>query len=287
MPFTKLSFSSIKSVFKIYLFNSKRGIIGVIIFLIFVALGIIGIFYTPYDPNAIVSSPYQAPNEKFIMGTDYFGRDIFSRLLVGTTYTLLVAVIASSIIILIGIIIGSISGYYGGFLDEIFMRIADVFMVIPSFFILIIISAYLPMSNFTAALVLGLLAWPVTARIIRSQVLSTKNELYVDAARVIGAKNIRIIMIHIMPNLLPLIVISFISDLIYSVHSIVTLIFLGLGDIRQPTWGETIYWAYATGALYRKAWWAIFFPLLFIIFYSLGLILINDAISSTTRKKTI
>jgi peptide/nickel transport system permease protein len=221
------------------------------------------------------------------MGTDYFGRDIFSRLLVGTTYTLLVALIASSIIILIGVVIGSISGYYGGLLDEIFMRIVDVFMVIPSFFILIIVSAYLPMSNFTAALILGLLAWPVTSRIIRSQVLSTKNELYVDAAKVIGAGNYRIIIKHIMPNILPLIFISFISDLIYSVHSITTLIFLGLGDIRQPTWGESLYWAFATGALYRKAWWAFFFPLLFIILYSFGLILINDSVSSTTRKKTI
>jgi len=84
-----------------------------------------------------------------------------------------------------------------------------------------------------------------------------------------------------------LIFISFISDLIYSVHSITTLIFLGLGDIRQPTWGETLYWAFATGALYRKAWWAFLFPLLFIILYSFGLILINDSVSSTVRKKTI
>ncbi|MGC9165836.1 MAG: ABC transporter permease [Thermoprotei archaeon] len=278
---------AIKNILKTYLFNSKRGILGTIILFAFVILGIAGIFLTPYDPNSIVGAPYQPPDNKFIMGTDYFGRDIFSRLLVGTTYTLLVALIASSIIILIGVVIGSISGYYGGLLDEIFMRIVDVFMVIPSFFILIIVSAYLPMSNFTAALILGLLAWPVTSRIIRSQVLSTKNELYVDAAKVIGAGNYRIIIKHIMPNILPLIFISFISDLIYSVHSITTLIFLGLGDIRQPTWGESLYWAFATGALYRKAWWAFFFPLLFIILYSFGLILINDSVSSTTRKKTI
>jgi peptide/nickel transport system permease protein len=282
-----LNFSLIKNVLKIYIFNSRRGIIGVIILFIFIILGIAGIFYTPYDPNSIVGMPYQPPSSSFIMGTDYFGRDIFSRLLVGTTYTLLVALIASSIIILIGVIIGSISGYYSGPLDEIFMRIVDVFMTIPSFFILIIASAYLPMNNFTAALVLGLLSWPVTSRVIRSQVLSTKNELYIDAARVIGVENYRIIIRHIMPNILPLIFISFISDLIYSVHSITTLIFLGLGDIRQPTWGETLYWAFATGALYRKAWWAFLFPLLFIILYSFGLILINDSVSSTVRKKTI
>jgi len=175
-----LNFSLIKNVLKIYIFNSRRGIIGVIILFIFIILGIAGIFYTPYDPNSIVGMPYQPPSSSFIMGTDYFGRDIFSRLLVGTTYTLLVALIASSIIILIGVIIGSISGYYSGPLDEIFMRIVDVFMTIPSFFILIIASAYLPMNNFTAALVLGLLSWPVTSRVIRSQVLSTKNELYID-----------------------------------------------------------------------------------------------------------
>ncbi len=278
---------AIKNILKTYLFNSKRGILGTVILFAFIILGVAGIFLTPYDPNSIVGAPYQPPDNKFIMGTDYFGRDIFSRLLVGTTYTLLVALIASSIIILIGVVIGSISGYYGGFLDEIFMRIVDVFMVIPSFFILIIVSAYLPMSNFTAALILGLLAWPVTSRIIRSQVLSTKNELYIDAAKVIGAENYRIIIKHIMPNILPLIFISFISDLIYSVHSITTLIFLGLGDIRQPTWGESLYWAFATGALYRKAWWAFFFPLIFIILYSFGLILINDSVSATTRKKTI
>jgi len=273
------------AILRRYVFSTYKGLFGFITILVFVLLGLVAPFKAPYDPNAIVASPYTSPSNEFIMGTDYFGRDIFSRLLVGTTYTLLVAALASTIIVFIGLFAGSLSGYFGGLVDEIFMRITDLFMVIPSFFILIILSAYLPPNNYLSAVILGVLAWPTSARIIRSQVLSLKTQLYIEAAKAIGAGDLRIIFRHILPNMLPLVVITFIQDLVYAVHAITTLIFLGLGDIKQPTWGETLYWSFATGALYRGAWWSLLYPSLFIVVFSAGLIMLNESISTTLKRE--
>ncbi len=285
-PITRFT-SSIVSILRKYVFSTYRGLFGFTTILTFTLLGIIAPFKAPYDPNALVASPYTPPSNEFIMGTDYFGRDLFSRLLVGTTYTLLVAALASTIIVLIGLLAGALSGYFGGLVDEIFMRLTDLFMVIPSFFILIILSAYLPPNNYLSAVILGVLAWPTSARIIRSQVLSLKTQLYIEAAKAIGAGDLRIIFRHILPNMLPLVIITFIQDLVYAVHAITTLIFLGLGDIKQPTWGETLYWSFATGALYRGAWWSILYPSVFIVVFSAGLIMLNESISTALKRERL
>ncbi|MEM0283693.1 MAG: ABC transporter permease [Sulfolobales archaeon] len=266
-----------------YVFSDPRGVAGVTILASIIMLIPLAPLIVKNNPNAIVAQSYAPPSPELPMGADYFGRDIFSRLIIGTGYTLLISLIAASLIVGIGLFIGSLSGYLGGVVDEVFMRITDIFLLIPAFFIYLIISAYIPPSNTTAAIILGVFSWPTTARIIRSQVISLKASGYVEAARAVGAGTFRIIGRHIIPNMIPLIVISFIQDLVYAVNVITTLIFLGLGDIRQPTWGETLYWAFNTGALYRGAWWAMLYPSLFIILYSIALILINESINKKLR----
>ena len=267
-----------------YVLYDPRGIAGFSILIVFIAIAASAPLLVRNDPNSIVARSYEPPSTSLLMGSDYFGRDIFSRLVWGTVYTMIISAIASLMIVSIGVAIGSVSGYMGGWVDEVFMRITDIFLLIPSFFIYLIISAYIPPNNYLAAFILGILSWPSTARIIRSQVVVIKSSPYIEAAIAIGAGSLRIIVKHILPNMVPLIVISFIQDLIYSVHAITTLIFLGLGDIKQPTWGETLYWAYTTGAIYRDAWWAIAYPAIFIILYSLALIMINEAINKRIKE---
>lgn len=266
-----------------YVLYSRLGVAGLSIIAVLTLLVSLSPFLVKSNPNDIVARPYQEPGPGLPMGADYFGRDLFARLVIGTYYSLLVSLLTAIIIISIGLIIGSISGYLGGALDEVFMRITDIFLLIPAFFIFLIVSAYVPPNNYLAAIILGVLSWPSTARIIRSQVLSLKSSGYVEASIAVGAGPLRIIARHILPNMAPLIVISFIQDLVYAIHSITTLIFLGLGDIRQPTWGETLYWAFATGALYRGAWWAIAYPSIFIILYSIALIMINESINKKLK----
>jgi len=266
-----------------YVLHDLRGLAGVSILVVITVISIVPIFVIKSDPNAIVAGSYESPGPYLVMGADYFGRDLFSRLAWGTLYTLAVSAIASSLIVLIGLLVGAVSGYIGGPVDELFMRITDVFLLIPSFFVFLILSAYVPPNNYLAALVLGILSWPSTARIIRSQTVAIKSSPYIEAAVAIGAGSWRIISRHIIPNMAPLIVVSFIQDLVYSIHAITTLIFLGLGDIKQPTWGEALYWAFTTGAIYRDKWWAIAYPAVFIMAYSMALIMINEAINKKIK----
>ncbi|MEM1610139.1 MAG: ABC transporter permease [Sulfolobales archaeon] len=267
-----------------YVLYDLRGVVGLSIIALFIALSIAAPQIARNDPNALVAESYHPPSPSLIMGADYFGRDLFSRLIWGTVYTMVISALASTLIVSIGLVMGAISGYIGGWVDEVFMRLTDIFLLIPSFFVFLILSAYVPPNNYLAALVLGILSWPSTARIIRSQVVVIKGSPYVEAAIAIGAGPLRIIVRHIIPNMIPLIVVSFIQDLIYSVHAITTLIFLGLGDIKQPTWGETLYWAFTTGAIYRDKWWAIAYPSIFIVIYSLALIMINEAINKRIKE---
>lgn len=231
----------------------------------------------PYDPiQPHYRERFQPPGNAFLMGSDEIGRDIFSRLLYGARISLVIGFIAQGVAISIGMTLGAISGWYGGWIDDVIMRLTDVFFAIPGLMFLIVWVTIFETNTLTIFLALGLIGWPSDARMMRSQVLSIKNLDYVTAAKALGAKTPRIILSHVLPNALaPMIVLATLG-VAGAILAESTLSFLGLGvQIPEPSWGTMV----DIGTNYMfTAWWYAIFPGLAIMITVLGFNFIGDGL---------
>jgi len=194
---------------------------------------------------------------KFLIGTDLVGRDIFSQLVHGSRISIIIAVLIAVISIAIGSTLGLVSGFFGGKVDELAMRFVDMLMVIPFLPLMIVLAAVMKPNIWNIILVIGLLGWTGTARIVRSQVLSIKERTYVEAAKSLGASNIALMIGEILPNVIPIIFAQTILVMSYAIYSEATLSFLGLGDPSRVTWGMMLHYAFRSGVMHTAWWWAI------------------------------
>ena len=212
----------------------------------------------PYEFDAIdLDNIRQPPSLSHLMGTDDLGRDLFTRVLYGGRVSILIGILAAGFGTTIGTLVGALGGYYGGRLDNVLMRITDVAYAIPTLPLLIILSSYTQAAGPTMALIIGLLSWMATARVVRGEVLSIRRMLYVDAARGLGASNARVIRRHVLPNALGPIVVSATLAVGYAIIIESSLSFLGLGvQPPTPTWGNLLMDAQSTMA--TKPWLTIF-----------------------------
>jgi len=212
----------------------------------------------PYDFDAIdLGNIRQPPSLEHPMGTDDLGRDLYTRVLYGGRVSILIGILAAVFGTAIGTLVGALGGYYGGRLDNVLMRTTDVAYSIPTLPLLIILSSYTQAAGPTMALIIGLLSWMATARVVRGEVLSIRQMLYVDAARGLGASNARIIGRHVLPNALGPIVVSATLAVGYAIIIESSLSFLGLGvQPPTPTWGNLLMDAQSTMA--TRPWLTIF-----------------------------
>ncbi len=214
----------------------------------------------PHDPSARgVGGRLEPPSFEHPLGTTQLGRDVLSQLIAGTRVTLLVGSLAAFMAVFIGTNIGLISAYYGGWVDDVLMRITDIVYAVPFLPFAIVLVAIVGSSivNIIGAIVLIL--WRSTARVIRSQVLSHKQRPYVESAEAIGASDFRIMYKHILPNVLPLAFLYAAFAVGYAVIAEASLSFLGFGDPNMLSWGEMIFTVYTADAI-RQAWWWVFPP---------------------------
>jgi peptide/nickel transport system permease protein len=231
----------------------------------------------PYDPFAInIPEKLHPPGLSHLMGTDEMGRDVLSRVMAGTRYSTETVLVIMSSCLFIGILIGTISGYFGGRVDEALMRITEIFLAFPPLILALAIVAALGPGLLNAMLAISLVWWPWYARMVRGLVLSVKDQQYVVAARSIGVKDMRIMFRHILPNCILPVLVQASMDMGSALVTTAGLSFIGLGaQAPMPEWGALV----GVGRRYLlSAWWLSTFPGLAIFFAILGLNFLSDAL---------
>ena len=235
--------------------------------------------YDPYSPQDVsVEDIYQPPSPEHPLGTDDAGKDELSLFLYGSRVSLIVGFFASFIALAIGGTIGISAGFFGGRTENVLMRFNDIMLVIPDLALMVVIIALTKPSLWNIIFVIGLLGWTFTSRIVRSQTLAVKSKKYVLRARAIGAGNRHIIARHILPLVLPLLVVNAVLVISVSILNESALSFLGLGDPTKVSWGQMLNYAFERGAMSAGAWWALVVPGFGIVWVVLALTLLGQGL---------
>jgi peptide/nickel transport system permease protein len=256
--------------------KNRSAVLGLAI-LVFIALvAVFAPLLAPFAPHSVSMDTFESPNAGHWMGTDDLGRDTFSGVVMGARTSLLVGIVASFTSVSIGTVIGAVAGFSGGKIDEWLMRVTEFVMVTPSFFLILVAVAILGPSLMNIIVVIGLFSWPVTARVVRSQFLSLKQQDYVLASRNIGAGNRRIIFRHILPNALPSVIVIASLRVGWSILTEAGISFLGLGDPLKFSWGKMLNNAQS---FLNQSLSMAFFPGISIFLTVLGINLVGDGIN--------
>jgi peptide/nickel transport system permease protein len=243
-----------------FLIGNRLNLIGVLIVLGFLFLSLFGEILAPHGPYAqdITGSKLLAPSLRHPMGTDELGRDVLSRVMTGTRVSLQVAAVVLGFAVTFGTFVGAISGYFGGIVDEILMRITDMFLAFPALILAIAIAASLGRDLRNTMIALSTVFWPWYARLVRAQVLSIRERDFVTAGQSVGLTGSRLLFRHILPNAISVVIIQLTLDIGYAILSTSSLSFIGLGaQPPSPEWGTMM----STARNYfRDAWWYTTFP---------------------------
>jgi peptide/nickel transport system permease protein len=272
---------------RLWLFMRKFGenssaLAGAAIVCLLVGLAVGAPLLTDYEPLALGSPPLLSPQPSHPMGTDDLGRDLFSQFLYGGRASAFVGVVAAAISTSIGVMLGALSGYWGGRIDNVIQRITEMFSIIPRYFLAMVTVAILGNSILNVTLVIGLLSWPSTTKLARAEFATLKTRSFVDAAKMSGASSTSIIFREILPNALPAIVVQTILTISAAILLEATLSFLGLGDPAVVSWGLMLNRAQA---FLTQAPWMAIFPGLGISLFILGLNLMGDGLNQALNPR--
>ena len=246
-----------------FLYADKLAFMGIVFIIIFMIIALFAPQIAPYDPMKSLRDGdgllkrLEPPSRENIFGTTNRGRDVFSQVIMGTRVAFIVGVIAAFFVTLIGTNIALVSGYYGGWLDNLLMRILDILYGIPFTPFCLILIAILGPSIFNIILAISLFSWRTVARVIRSQVLTLKQRPYILAAKGEGASNLRIMYLYILPNVLPLALLEMTLRVAQAIIAESTLSFLGFGVPGVASWGQTLQFGFMSGAMRHALWWVL------------------------------
>lgn len=257
--------------------RNKSFVIGIVMIAIMVAVIVVSFFYLPYDPEAISAlDKFLEPSGKHLMGTDNYGRDIFSRVLLGMRTTIKISGIAILIGMVLGTLIGSISGYVGGFLDEIIMRIMDGLAAIPAILLGMLFIGILGRGATTVTIALGLAFIPSIARLVRGEFLNYKHRDYIKSAKLSGASHLRIMFVHILPNMKNNILNTIAVGFNNAVLAEAGMSFMGIGvQPPTPSLGEMLS---SAQSFWGSAPWYAIFPGLAIMYMVISLVMFSEGL---------
>jgi peptide/nickel transport system permease protein len=271
--------------FRRYLRNSAA-VVGLVLLVLVIAAALAAPLLYPGDPLGLAGRPLQWPgaNPRFPLGTDPSGRDIAAQIFHGARISLLIGVIATAVSVGIGIVIGALAGYFGGWVDDALMRVTEAFQTLPNFLLLLVLVAVFGSAITTVTLAIGLVSWPATARLTRAEVLTLRNREFVQACRTLGMGNLRILFFEVLPNALPPVIVYAGVVMATSILLESALAFLNLSDPNVASWGNLI--GAGKGVL-RIQWYVSAIPGVAILVAVLAVSLVgqglNDALNPRLR----
>lgn len=241
--------------------KNKLAVFGMCFVLVLILISILAPLFAPYDPFVSIKNEagsldiYSAPSSTYPLGTDGLGRDILSRIIYAGRISLSVGLISILISTTVGVLLGSLAGYFGGWVDTVIMRTVDVVYCFPVMFLIITVSTLLKPSIFNIMIIIGMVSWTGTARLVRGEILHVRESEYIQAARALGAFDFTIIWQHILPNILAPILVQATLQTAEAILTEASLSFLGVG-VQQPTpsWGNMLYEAMSIMVLRFRAW---------------------------------
>lgn len=263
--------------------HNKTAVIGLLVLLLFFGAAIFADQIAPFDPLKTSNETLRSPSLKFLFGTDDLGRDVLSGVIYGAQTSILVGVSVALLSGLIGVIVGATAGFAGGIWDDFLMRLTELFLIPPQFFLALVIAALFGSSVFNIILILTVTGWTTMARLVRAEVLSLKERSFVEASRAMGASPTRILFHDILPNASPLIITKTILTVGGVILTEAGLEFVGLGDANHISWG---YMLHNGQHFIRDGWWIIAFPSLALAALVLALNVVGDWLNSVLNPKT-
>lgn len=264
-------------------FAANRLALGALVVLLIIILaGLIGPYLVAANPFEMVNAPLLPPGEDAFLGTDFLGRDVFAALVHGARATLLIGVTATALTMIIGIFIGALAGYFGGFVDDALMRVTEFFLVLPNLVFAMILTTLFSPSIWTVIFAIGVVNWCPLARLTRAEFVRLKSQEFVLAARAAGAEDRRIILRTILPNAMPPLIVSITLLIGVCILFEAALSFLGLTDPDIMTWGLMIG---ASRDYFWDASWTVTFPGLAILITVLCIALIGDGLNDAFNPK--
>lgn len=268
--------SKVKNFFKKIYGNKKSGI-GFTIIMLFVIMAIVGSFLPQAD---IVGKRFEAPTFKHWLGTDHLGRDLLLQIIAGSKDVLAIAFLTGVFTVIIGVVLGLVSGLIGGWVDRILQLITNLFLTVPSFPILLVLSTLIVIKdNITFALILSLWNWAGLCRAVRAQVISLKERDFIQICNVMGMKKSRIIVSELMPNIASYIAVNFIQIMRGAITGSVGIMMLGLAALDSTNWGTMLYLIFQMGYLTNKA--AIYYvmsPIICIVIFQFGIVMFANGV---------
>ena len=266
------------------LLRSPSAVCGLVLVLLFLFMAVFGPYISPSDPYKIdFAKRLRPPSSGNPFGTDEYGRDLLSRVLHGARVSLIVGIVTLAICVPVGVALGLIAGYFGGVVDEVIMRVTDIFLAFPALVLAMALSVAMGSGLMTVMIALAVVWWPAYVRITRGQVLSVRENLFVEAAKAMGISDFWIIARHILPNVLSPIIVIATMDMGAVILTAAALSFIGLGaQPPTPEWGRLV----ADGQPYfPECWWYVFFPGIAIFLTVLGFNLLGDGIRDALDPK--
>ncbi len=259
---------------------NKMAVAGGIIVLALFVVSLLAPWMSPYDPNDInLGKMLLPPSPDHLFGTDQLGRDVLSRMIWGSRISLQVGFVATGIAVLIGTILGAISGYYRGWVDAMIMRLVDIMLCFPTFFLILAVIAFLEPSIWNIMIIIGLTGWMGITRLVRADFVSLRERDFVQAARTLGANDFRIIFIHILPNALASVLVTATLGVAGAILTESALSFLGIGvQPPTPSWGNILT---AGKDNIDISWWLSLYPGMAILITVLGYNLLGEGIRDT------
>ncbi|MBT2762868.1 ABC transporter permease [Paenibacillus sp. ISL-20] len=268
------------------LIKSPKFMFGACMLLAMIGMVLIYPLFNRNDPLEMIALAYQPPDSKLLLGSDNFGRDLFLELIYGIRTSLQVGLIAGVFATVIGLVIGLASGYIGGMIDNLLTAITNIFIVIPSFVILILISVSIDSrSSFVTAVIIGITSWPWTARAVRAQTSSLRNRDHVNIAKISGYSTPRIIISEILPYIASYVVMAFVLQTASGILSEASISMLGLGPYNTISLGIIMNWALVFEAPVAGAWWAFIPAAVSIAIITFSLYMMNTGMDEIFNPK--